>query len=71
MDVGGLAVRVVFRQAGSPPAKTARMAILRPAYPADLSRRCPTPFLPLAKPLFRPSCAPTRKSNFLAISRPL
>ena len=26
-----------------------------------------TPFLPVSEPLFRPSCAPTRKSNFLAI----
>ena len=39
MDVGRLAERVALRQAGSPPSETARMAILRPAYPADLSRR--------------------------------
>jgi porin len=27
-----------------------------------------TAFLPVSEPLFRPSCAPTRKSNFLAIA---
>ncbi len=35
----GLAVWVALRQAGSPPSKTARMAILRADYPADRSRR--------------------------------
>jgi hypothetical protein len=27
----------------------------------------PTSFLPVSEPLFRPACAPARKSNFLAI----
>ena len=30
--------------------------------------RGPTPFLPLSEPHFSPSCAPTVKSNFLAIA---
>ena len=36
-------------------------------YPQKTIRPKPTPFLPLSEPLFSPSCAPTVKSNFLAI----